>query len=478
MGAVAVYRNLMIRLIAPRMPRTPHSHAGSSSPKRFRSRILSVPRVGHRGQESNIRTTPVSSTTSQHRLGYIVSHGALADRIRRAPTKVFLGEDTVPSLSDLTSRDAVLAAIKECDTLGRDAFLKKYGYRYSRLYPLLYQGKRYDSKAIVGVAVGKQLNSTPLRARDFSGGVATVLPVLTRLGFDARPMVHPGVYLEPGKTYPRTYLLELYGGQHQRGIWTPKEFPVVFMFTGTSGAAYGYRDGWTSEGVFQYTGEGQTGGMTFTSGNAAIRDHRKLSRDLLLFEDLGKGRGVRYVGMFDCAGWGFTAGTDKRGHSRQLIIFDLVPVTTGAARQAGESQQSAAAGQSLSELRETAYKAATMDPPQSKAATAKRAWYERSKQVRDYVLARAQGICEACKAPAPFTRPDGTPYLEPHHTRRLADDGPDHPEWVGAICPTCHRRIHYGADGASINTTLQQSIRATEQTLADLPTRHLKSPLA
>lgn len=43
---------------------------------------------------------------------------------------------------------------------------------------------------------------------------------------------------------------------------------------------------------------------------------------------------------------------------------------------------------------------------------------------------------------APFQRKDGTPYLEPHHIQRLADEGPDHPKWVGAVCPSCHREIH------------------------------------
>jgi 5-methylcytosine-specific restriction protein A len=54
--------------------------------------------------------------------------------------------------ADLTSSDAVVAALAECDALGRDVFLKQYGYKYSRLYPVRYQGRVYDSKAIAGVA--------------------------------------------------------------------------------------------------------------------------------------------------------------------------------------------------------------------------------------------------------------------------------------------------------------------------------------
>jgi len=70
------------------------------------------------------------------------------------------------------------------------------------------------------------------------------------------------------------------------------------------------------------------------------------------------------------------------------------------------------------------------------------------------VLARAGSICEGCHSLAPFTRKDGSPYLEPHHIRRLSDGGPDHPAFVIALCPNCHRRVHVGADGDTYNAML------------------------
>lgn len=64
---------------------------------------------------------------------------------------------------------------------------------------------------------------------------------------------------------------------------------------------------------------------------------------------------------------------------------------------------------------------------------------------RPRALARAAGICEQCHKPAQFARKsDGSPYLEAHHVRPLADDGDDTFENVRALCPTCHRRVHYG----------------------------------
>jgi len=35
--------------------------------------------------------------------------------------------------------------------------------------------------------------------------------------------------------------------------------------------------------------------------------------------------------------------------------------------------------------------------------------------------------CEGCSAAAPFLGADGEPFLETHHTTRVADEGPDHP---------------------------------------------------
>ena len=63
---------------------------------------------------------------------------------------------------------------------------------------------------------------------------------------------------------------------------------------------------------------------------------------------------------------------------------------------------------------------------------------------------------------APFARPDGTPYLEPHHTRRLSDGGPDHPRWVAAVCPNCHREVHHGTKGQEKNRSLQALLAELE----------------
>lgn len=88
------------------------------------------------------------------------------------------------SLQDLSDPQAVRRAVAECDRLGREAFLDRYGFGPARRYFLLVDDQRYDSKAIVGVAHRYQFPERgPLPASAFSGGEATVQRVLERLGF-------------------------------------------------------------------------------------------------------------------------------------------------------------------------------------------------------------------------------------------------------------------------------------------------------
>jgi hypothetical protein len=87
-------------------------------------------------------------------------------------------------LLNLSSRDAVLRAVAECDELGRIAFLAKHGFGKARKYFLLLDGNRYDSKAIAGVAYGyEHREDGPLSPAVFSGGENTVRRVLQQLGF-------------------------------------------------------------------------------------------------------------------------------------------------------------------------------------------------------------------------------------------------------------------------------------------------------
>jgi 5-methylcytosine-specific restriction protein A len=115
----------------------------------------------------------------------------------------------------------------------------------------------------------------------------------------------------------------------------------------------------------------------------------------------------------------------------------------------------------LQEFRNRAIAASKVDGSKD-SKQGSRTIYERSRAVRDYVLQRAAGKCELCEQPAPFRRKGGLHYLEPHHTTRLSDGGPDHPKFVAALCPACHREVHYGEHAQEKNSALMSRLESLE----------------
>lgn len=262
---------------------------------------------------------------------------------------------------------------------------------------------------------------------------------------------------ELGKVYRRRELHQQFGGQEQGGIVTPISTPIIILITGEEGLRYGYNDEEHADGTFVYFGEGRTGPMRFVSGNRAIRDHALDGRDLHLFEKVPPAH-LRYRGQYIYAGYDDVQDVlDSKGALRTAIAFRLVPIEQD---DADIKQANADIVQlNLADLRE----AALDSPPSGASATeAKRHAYRRSAAVREYVLQRANGICEGCSEPAPFKTKSGRPYLEPHHTRRISDGGPDHPAAVIGLCPTCHCRAHYADDGEAFNQRLIAWLRSRE----------------
>ena len=96
------------------------------------------------------------------------------------------------ALSDLTV-EGVERAMVEFDRMGRESFLADFGFGQARGYFLIRGGRRYDSKALVGVAHGyDRPDLGPLLPKDFSGGEATVAGLLESLGFEVeRPSRNP-----------------------------------------------------------------------------------------------------------------------------------------------------------------------------------------------------------------------------------------------------------------------------------------------
>lgn len=82
----------------------------------------------------------------------------------------------------------------------------------------------------------------------------------------------------------------------------------------------------------------------------------------------------------------------------------------------------------------------------------------RDTNVKQWVQTNAGGICEGCGGPAPFVLEDGTPFLEVHHVRYLADGGSDTITNAVALCPNCHRRAHLSRDRKTFFSVLYERV--------------------
>ena len=264
---------------------------------------------------------------------------------------------------------------------------------------------------------------------------------------------------EIGKEYKRKEDIHgLYGGQAQGGISTPKNHPVVFIFTSDAGEQHGYRDEYREDGLFWYTGEGQVGDMKMVSGNKAIFEHAQNGKTIYVFEYTRKAY-VRYIGSAECLGYHDEDRPDREGNNRVAFVFHLDIDSVGNQNIVSEPKATYSLknskhlkNKSIKELREAALnQIPRTSTPKVKQETA----YYRSQALKLYVIARSRGTCEGCKENAPFNTRSG-PYLECHHVHRLADGGPDHPENVVALCPNCHRRAHFANDAKAYNETLKK----------------------
>lgn len=209
------------------------------------------------------------------------------------------------TLADLTDRNAVLEALREYDSLGQDQFLERYGFRPAREYVIEHEGRRYDSKAIAGVAHGYQ-HGEQLGASDFSGGEHTVVAKLQTLGFTVGRGDQAWHYIE-GDVTTRTEIQKRYGGTIFGGIEPSRTSPNIVIYTDPeTGALNGYDyDGWdrADPSVFYYTGEGRKGDQEMREGNRAILEQEQSGRTIRLFESLDRrqrpgGKRQRYVGAF------------------------------------------------------------------------------------------------------------------------------------------------------------------------------------
>jgi 5-methylcytosine-specific restriction protein A len=103
-----------------------------------------------------------------------------------------------------------------------------------------------------------------------------------------------------------------------------------------------------------------------------------------------------------------------------------------------EKEEEEALHRSIEELEKKA--AQSPENPVQKVVTT--SVYSRNPNVGALAKLKAEGICQLCNNPAPFTGKNKMPYLEAHHIVWLSEGGTDIIENTVALCPNCHKKMH------------------------------------
>ncbi len=267
---------------------------------------------------------------------------------------------------------------------------------------------------------------------------------------------HP---FEVGSSYEREAVLQFLGSKQPMSgiVYGNEQRDYLAVFSGGRfGKRAGYTDGWDPEGIFRYCGQGSKGDQRLQGANEVLARHSGI---VLIFEtwkarNSWKGQ-QRFLGEFRVLGYDITTANGPRKGDK-LLIFSLIPITLSVPP---EPKTLITDRGELLKFRAKAIAASRNVAP---ARISKAEYRTRSEMVSCYVLIRAGDTCEACNSPAPFRRAEGTPYLETHHTRRVADDGPDDILHVAGICPNCHREAHFGPDPVGFQKRLEDKIAAKE----------------
>jgi 5-methylcytosine-specific restriction protein A len=400
------------------------------------------------------------------------------------------GPKQATSLASIT-REAVLAAIAEYDELGRDAFLDKYGFHPARSYVLVHDGKSYDSKAIVGVAHGYLPGRKPLAAGRFSGGAATVEPLLRALGFNVGMGVgvtsddlvelistlhvrwangHPALYQpitllwaigralrgEPRiETWEVTKLQvgELLGRFGFRGERPRPDYPVAALFNAglweleTDGVPIPTAHG-DAELKRWFDNHAPSGGLpaaAYELFRVSAATRIAVVRTILdtYFQGTDYVELLEDVGLSDT---GIAAETDESDDE----VIGKSPLEDSYRRLCGLAERSSKrnAGKRVSRT--------SKEPVRSAAA-------------RRAVLLRSKGSCEN---PDCIGHPDvltdaGDPILEIDHIHDLAKDGPDDPIQMITLCPNCHAVKTRGRDREQLRQRLFEVARQRHRDLID-----------
>jgi hypothetical protein len=92
--------------------------------------------------------------------------------------------------------------------------------------------------------------------------------------------------------------------------------------------------------------------------------------------------------------------------------------------------------------------------------------YYRDPAIIAFVHRRSEYRCEMPKCNyVGFKKLNGEFFIETHHIKPLSEDGEDSISNVAALCPNCHRKMHYSYDWQKLSEILRAAVQKANERL-------------
>ena len=360
------------------------------------------------------------------------------------------------ALNDISDPDAVRRAIAEYDEVGQEAFLERYGFGPARRFVVSFDGRQYDSKAILGAAHGYQFG-TPLGPHNFSGGAPTT-ERLNSLGFEIVDLgneVHHGrIFGEiPGVAVGSTF--DSRADLAASGVHKPLEAGISYsqrIGADSVVVSGGYVDDRDLGSVIVYTGMGgndlathqQIADQVFTRGNMALAKNCDGGLPLRVVRGAGgdqlhsPSHGYRYDGLFRVDSFWEESGQQGYRIWRFRLVQVADPVVDADGSEGPDDSQ----------------------PLDRVATTIQR--LVRNTSIASDVKRLYGHKCQVCGIHVD-TR--AGPYAEGAHIRPLGSphNGPDVRQNILCLCPNDHVRFDRGGlyllDDLTVMDRIQDAVK-------------------
>ncbi|WP_215878999.1 HNH endonuclease [Acidithiobacillus ferrooxidans] len=269
--------------------------------------------------------------------------------------------------------------------------------------------------------------------------------------------------LKPGQVIDNDTLCEIFKCGPQGGMRRSKTTNSLVIVSNHVTSIYD--DRWDGD-VLHYTGMGQAGDQRLTfMQNRTLAESGENGVHVFLFE-VHHPREYTYCGEVKLAAPPYEDHQpDGAENNRVVWMFPVKLVTAEAIldKDTIEEPYQAKLKQARRLSDEELLKRAARGEQKPGRRQVVVTQYDRSPWVVECVKRRAHGLCEACGATSPFEMTDGTPYLEVHHIKPLADGGGDTINNAAALCPNCHRRCHHAKDKLLYTKELRERIDSLYQ---------------